>query len=149
MAQEKVSISRITHFDKDKDGNALRTKAGKPYTRCLIDLTDGRKVSGFGNSETNTWKEGSEVEIDITQSGQYWNFSTVKKDKGGFTDLDRERLRRIEDYIAAINSKLNQIYKHLNVEEAKPTAGSTNVPYPEYEQPVDFNPSLSEEDIPF
>lgn len=96
MAIEKVVISRISHFDNDKEGKPLVSKTGKPYTRCLIDLADGRKVSGFGNKTTRGWSEGAEVEIEVTQSGEYWNFSTPKGAEGGFTEQDRERMRRIE-----------------------------------------------------
>lgn len=98
---EKVTISRIGHLEKDKEGNPLRTKDNKPYTRCLIDLTDGRKVSGFGNQTTRTWKEGDDLDLDLEQKGQYWNFKTIKKD-----NLSSEQLDRIE-------KMLTELHKHL------------------------------------
>jgi hypothetical protein len=100
---EKITIARISFFDKDKEGNQLKTKDGKPYTRCLIDTTDGRKVSGFRNAVSAEWKIGDEVEMDIEQKGEYWNFKTVKKEGGG---VNQEQMDRIEKMVA-------EIYRHV------------------------------------
>lgn len=79
---EKVTISRISFFNKDRDGKDLVNKQGKPYTRCLIDTTDGRTMSGFKNQTTETWNEGDEVTVEVTEreyNGQtYYNFNTPK-----------------------------------------------------------------------
>lgn len=95
---EKVTISRIAHFDKDKSGNPLKSKMGKPYTRCMIELTDGRKVSGFGSAKTQGWSAGSEVEIEITPNGEYLNFSVPKVE-----NINNETLLRIEKKVDSIN----------------------------------------------
>jgi hypothetical protein len=100
---EKVTISRISFFKKDKNGNQLKTKDGKPYARCLIDTTDGRKISGFRNPTTLTWNVGDEVEIEIEQKGEYWNFKTVKKEIGG---VNQEQLDRIEKMVTALYNQL-------------------------------------------
>jgi hypothetical protein len=97
---EKVTISRISFFDKDKDGNQLKTKDGKPYTRCLLDTTDGRKISGFRNAVSAEWKVADEVEIEVEKKGEYWNFKTVKKEGGG---VNQEQLDRIEKMIIEIH----------------------------------------------
>lgn len=100
---EKITISRIGFFDKDKQGNQLKNKDGKPYTRCLIDSTDGRKISGF-RDETNThWKQGDEVEIDVEQKGEYWNFKMLKANKAG---VNQEQIDRIEKMVT-------EIYRHV------------------------------------
>lgn len=118
MAITKVKLSRVAHFDKDKNGAQLVSKTGKPYTRCLIDLADGRKASGFGNVTTRKWNAGDEVEIDLTQSGEYWNFSTPKTESaGGFTELDREKLRRIEGYLVNINDLVVRMYKASGIDQ--------------------------------
>lgn len=72
--KEKVKITKITHFTKNRDGGALVTKDGKPYTRCLVNTEDGRTISGFGSQTTNGWQVGDTVELDITQNGNYFNF---------------------------------------------------------------------------
>jgi len=98
---EKITISRISHFNTDKDKKPLvSAKTGKPYERCLIDTTDGRKVSGFGSELTRNWREGDEVEIDIEQKGEYWNFKTVKKEGGG---VNQEQMDRIEKMVTDIH----------------------------------------------
>ncbi len=76
----EVKIVRVSHLSNDKNGNPLIAKNGRPYTRCLIDLEDGRKASGFGSALTKTWKDGDTVDIELEQSGQYWNFSVKKVD---------------------------------------------------------------------
>lgn len=102
---EKVTIGRISFFDKDKEGNQLKNKDGKPYTRCLIDTVDGRKVSGFANETSRQWHQGDEVEMDIEQKGEYWNFKTIKKEGGV---VNQEQIDRIENMVKAI-------YEHFNL----------------------------------
>lgn len=101
---EKVKLSRVSHMQKDKEGNPLKTKDGKPYERCLLDLVDGRKVSGFGNPTSRTWNAGDEVEIEIEQKGEYWNFKTLKKEVGG--GFNQEQMDRIEKMLKEIHSHL-------------------------------------------
>jgi len=100
---ETVKLSRVSHMQKDKEGNPLKTKDGKPYERCLLDLVDGRKVSGFGNPTSRTWQQGDEVEVEIEQKGEYWNFKTVKKEGAG---VNQEQLDRIE-------KMLTEIHRHM------------------------------------
>lgn len=108
---EKVKLSRVSHMQKDKEGNPLRTKDGKPYERCLLDLVDGRKVSGFGNPTSRTWNAGDEVEIEIEQRGEYWNFKTPKKEAVGINSAQMDRIEKM----------LNDIHVHLiKSEEIKP-----------------------------
>jgi hypothetical protein len=101
---EKITIARLSFIEKDKEGNPLRTKDGKPYTRCLLDATDGRKISGFANPTSRTWQQGDEVEVEIEQKGDYWNFKTVKKEGGG--SINQEQLDRIEKMLVAIHAHL-------------------------------------------
>lgn len=96
----KVKITRIAHLEKDKAGAPLVTKDGRPYKRCLIDLEDGRKVSGFGNALTESWSDGDEVDIILEQKGEYWNFKTPKA--GDNSDLVNEihkRVTKLEDHV--------------------------------------------------
>lgn len=131
---ERIKISRIGFFDKDKQGNPLRTRDNKPYERCLIETVDGRKVSGFGNPTSRTWKQGDEVEIDIEKKGEYWNFKTVKKESG----INQDQIDRIEKMVAAIHSHI------LNNSTAKATSADNRSALPDYPE-EEINP----EDIPF
>lgn len=97
---EKITIGRITFISKDKEGNALKTKDGKPYTRCLLDAVDGRKMSGFSNPTTQTWQQGDEVEIEVDKNGEYWNFKTPKKEAGA--GVNQEQMDRIEKMVTAL-----------------------------------------------
>lgn len=140
MAAEKVTLARVSHFKKDKDGNPLTTRAGKPYTRCLIDTTDGRKLSGFGNQTTSSWNEGMEVDIEVTESNGYLNFSVPKMDNR----LAEMAIKtHIDQKFAVLMADLKVIADHLGVE--KPTEPDnipgTGVPYPEepkYDASNDF-----------
>ena len=99
---EKVKIVKIAHFEKDSKGNAYINSLNKPYTRCLIQAADGRKLSGFGSETTRSWKVGEEVSLEITQNGQYWNFKTAPKaitrEEFNSLSFDLKKLEvRIED----------------------------------------------------
>lgn len=124
---EKVKLSRVSHMQKDKEGNPLKTKDGKPYERCLLDLVDGRKVSGFGNPTSRTWNAGDEIEIEIEQKGEYWNFKVPKKE--ATAGVNQEQINRIEKMVEAIHNRLFN----------NPAQGDSKAVYPE----------ISPEEIPF
>jgi hypothetical protein len=131
---EKVTIARLSFMEKDKEGNPLKTRDGKPYTRCLLDTTDGRKMSGFSNPTAKTWQQGDEVEIDVEQNGQYWNFKTPKKEVA--SGVNQAQLDKIEMMVTAL-------YARLTPAQAEPPTQSANR-LPNY--PAD---EINSEDIPF
>ena len=55
----QVKINKIYRSDKDKDGNPLTTKDGRPYIRIAIQCSEyGAKwISGFANRWNDAWKE--------------------------------------------------------------------------------------------
>lgn len=127
----KITIERIAHFTNDKNGQPLKSaKTGKPYTRCLIDTTDGRKMSGFGNNVTANWNAGMEVDVEITESNGYLNFSVPKKGSIDSQALEMAIKTHIDRHMTALKADLKIIADHLGVEPPKPTVGNTNVPYP-------------------
>lgn len=73
----KVTIEKIIVRTKKKDGSLLLTKRGNPYFNVSIQ-SGGDWVSGF-MFDKPTWKEGDEVELIITQNGQYKNFEVPKR----------------------------------------------------------------------
>lgn len=112
MAQEKIKLARVSHFNKDKEGNPLTSKkTGKPYTRCLIDTVDGRTMSGFGSDVTSNWNEGMEVTIEteeVESNGRtFWNFKTPKQ---GSVDLSEvhQKLDRIISLLEGKNAGESQ-----------------------------------------
>jgi len=96
---EKITIARLSFLDKDKEGNPLKTKDGKPYTRCLLDTTDGRKMSGFSNPTAKTWQQGDQVEIEVEKNGEYWNFKIPKKETGGNYQEQLDRIEKMLKYL--------------------------------------------------
>jgi len=81
---EKVKLTKVYITDKKKDGTALMSKYNKPYKKIAI-ITDkyGEKkwISGFIHGDNDPrlgWKEGDEVEITVTQNGDFMNFEIPK-----------------------------------------------------------------------
>lgn len=70
---EQVTLTAINRYQKT-------SAAGKPYTSVSITTEEhgGRKISGFGNKDNESWKAGDTVEIEIESKGEYLNFSTPK-----------------------------------------------------------------------
>jgi len=72
----KTILTKVYRSDKDKEGNPLKTKDGRLYTRVSIKTQEhGDKwLSGFSNWVNDKWKEGDKVEIEVEEKGQYLNF---------------------------------------------------------------------------
>ena len=77
---QKYKLQKIARFTTNKDGEALKTKDGRPYTSVTIKVAEhGDKwISGFGNAVNANWRDGDEVELIITPKGEYLNFSMPK-----------------------------------------------------------------------
>ncbi len=98
---KKLRLTRVYRSTKDKEGNELKTKLGKPYERVSIKTEEyGDKwLSGFGNEQNKEWKEGDEVTLEVKEVGQYLNFSPVKMESrlmDMFQDLNK-RVKNLED----------------------------------------------------
>lgn len=77
-----VKITYIKIFDTDKTGQPLTGQWG-PYSRVSIKTdTHGDKylsASVKPGSPLLAWKVGETHEIDVTQKGEYLNFTPTKK----------------------------------------------------------------------
>ena len=95
----QVTLTKVTRFTTDKDGKALITKDGRPYTRVRIQTQEhaSQWISGFGSQDNENWREGDTVELDIKQVGEYLNFSTPKK-----TDILETRITELENRVSAL-----------------------------------------------
>lgn len=80
-------ITYLKRDDTDREGNALMSKAGKPYTRMTLKVESkgDRYISGFGNASNKDWSVGDEVDITIVEAEKtdkegrpYLNFSQPK-----------------------------------------------------------------------
>ncbi len=98
MTKEKLTY--LKRDETDREGNALKTRDGRPYTRLSIrvDSQGDRFISGFENAQTKNWKINDEVEIEIVESD--------KKDKNGKPYLNF-RIPKVEDKNAEMLIKLS------------------------------------------
>lgn len=76
---QKVKITQIFKTNKDKNGNILKNKDGREYTRMSIKIEGNESwISGFENKDNSSWKEGDEVVVNIEKVTQgdkvYLNF---------------------------------------------------------------------------
>ena len=94
----QITIKDIKTFTKDKTGAPLiSAKTGRPYTRMSLTTEEHDKpLSGFANAQSNTWKVGDTVDVEVTENNGYLNFATAKASPTGLSIEDRDRLLRIE-----------------------------------------------------
>lgn len=78
----KETISKIKNYESTRDGQPLLDRNSRPYTRVTIqtDQRPGIWLSGFAyaGSPILSWRVNQQVEIDVVQKGEYWNFSIPK-----------------------------------------------------------------------
>ena len=104
VISEKVRITNISRYDKDRDGKPLKTKDGRLYTRITIQTEEyeGKQLSGFGNAENQNWQIGDEIEIIIEERNGYLNFRQPKRDDVIDAKLDQilAKLEGIEENLS-------------------------------------------------
>lgn len=139
MAIQKVTLSFINRTDKDKNGNPLVTKTGKPYSRLSIKtIQHGDKyLSGFSDGWNQGWKLGDEVSIDVTQNGQYLNFGKVNMEA---VLLDR---------VNSLEAKMIQVVAEIKRINNKTTSAGTPVPFSEPEPSLPPEDEINPDEIPF
>ena len=95
----QVQLTKVARFTTDKNNEPLKTKDGRNYTRIRIQTNEhiDQWLSGFENPETENWREGDTVEIDVKQVGVYLNFSTPKK-----ADVLEARVTELEKRVTAL-----------------------------------------------
>src|SRR3990167_3655057 len=121
---KNLTLTSIQRYNKDKEGNPLKTKDGRPYTRLVIRCKEygDKMLSGFDSIQTQSWQEGDTVEVEVEQKGEYLNFKIPNKQ-----DLIGKSLEEIKNILTKHTLMLSQIGQHL-----MPPAKET-VPYPEGE----------------
>ena len=112
----QVTITKVYRSDKDKNGNVLMSKAGRPYTKLAIKTKEygDRWLSGFDNKDTSSWNDGDTVELNIEEKGEYLNFNTKKssgQDWGGVIEVIRLELSDLKKRVSNLESgdELNKI----------------------------------------
>lgn len=86
----KVTLTTVYKSDKDKQGQPLINKNGKPYTKLAIKTKehDDTWLSGFDGKLTTGWIAGAEVEIEVKKNGNWTNFTPMDPDKVGRAEFD-------------------------------------------------------------
>lgn len=102
MTITKLKITGIKQYTKDKEGNVLTGKFG-PYVRVVVSTSDypTKDISVFAKKEVD-WKIGEEIELDVTENGQYLNGKIPKKEDlavSGVQELEK-RVKKLEDLLA-------------------------------------------------
>lgn len=113
----KLHLTNVTRYDKDKEGNPLKTKDGRPYTRLVIktDEYQAKSISGFDSQETRDWKVGDEVEAEVEQKGEYLNFKLPKKGELSQQTLE-QILKTVTNLRLDVSEILNRIPRDLKKE---------------------------------
>lgn len=121
---QQITLTKVIRYTTNKDGTPLVTKDGRPYTRVTIKAQEyGDKfISGFGNKDNASWKEGDRVEAIVEQKGEYLNFSTPKKE-----DATNEKLQEILNAIVRLKIQL-EVIKDAVVPKARATAQYNDFP---------------------
>ena len=135
----KTILTNVKTFTQDKDGNPLKTRDGKPYTRLNIQTKShgDRWISGFGNSRNRNWAAGEEVDIEVKENGQYLNFEMPKPVvMGGMDEVARNQLIGIQMDISQIKTALASILALLqtkpeDTEDVEMPFGNFDGPLPE------------------
>jgi len=106
----QIKLTKVNRLTKDKEGNALVNKNGKPYTRLLINCNEygERAMSGFDNATTANWAVGDTVDVEISEvkkgENVYLNFKPTGIQK-------QDDLGKVMVELARINGKLDLIAK--------------------------------------
>lgn len=139
---EKVIITKVFRTDTDKAGAKLMSKAGKPYTKCNIQTQQHgeRYLSGFGNKTNENWKAGDEVEIKITQNGEWLNYETPKAE-----DLQKNEIELLKTKLWALTHRVDEMAEYFKVkfgkaEQAKVEQKSDTLDYPQEDYSADNIP---------
>ena len=109
---KKVNILQIKYTDKKKDGSEMLSKFGKKswLVDILTDTYEERWAKGFTPFPPDQWKGTEQTLVffeEEYQGKKYLKFKLQKRDQGGFTQEDRDMLKRVED-------KLNYLVKNEN-----------------------------------
>lgn len=139
---ETLHLTRVYRSDKDKNGQTLMGRSGRPYTKIAIKATEyGDKwINGFGNRDNNRWQDGDVVKARVVQSGQYLNLEMVSELEQVMLKLD-EMSNKLD--MAIKGAKVQQQPDYLTGTVAKDNVASSPG-FPEYAKP-----EINDEDIPF
>lgn len=146
MTITKLKITGIKQYTKDKEGNQLTGKFG-PYVRVVLSTQDypTKDISVFSKSEVD-WKVGQEIELDVTENGQYLNGKIPKKEDlavAGIEELTK-RVKKLED---TLGIKLAELKSDICLELTG--KAQTTKDLETYSKPHPMSGEVDDESIPF
>ena len=96
---QKLTITRIHKSDKDKNGNLLKTKDGRAYSKLAIKTKEyGDKwISGFLSFWNEHWVEGQVVGAVVEPNGDFLNL----KKPDPVAELE-ERVKILEQQMSTV-----------------------------------------------
>jgi hypothetical protein len=135
----KVKLLGIWHNQKDRNGNAyVSKKTGKPYEKCTIKDEKGY-IYGFGSAATREWKIGDEVEIEVTQNGQWRNFRLPPK------FVSRNEFDELKKKVNFLTDEIEYLHNHINSRKAPdeaPDEAPNEEPEVDLEEPEDYGEAI-------
>src|SRR3990167_9827503 len=125
-----LTLTSIQRYDKDKEGNPLKTKDGRNYIRLVIRCKEygDKMLSGFDSIQTQGWREGDTIEAEVEQKGEYLNFKLPNKQ-----DLIGKSLEEINGRLVKMNIGIQQILSHLQPKKEE------EIDYPAFEGEPNFD----------
>jgi len=139
---EKITIQNLSFMENKADGTPWLTKNGKKYTRAIITDTGQRNLS-IAIWDENMKKNlqdalGTEIELEVSQKGQYWNASVPKKED------------RVADFVIKLAKRVVALEQKLAVSANIAPAGDRVVTADTPPPPVvNTNNGVADEEIPF
>jgi hypothetical protein len=111
---KKVKIKEISITDTDQVGNPRKNKKGKPYSMVFLKTESDGDHSMYADHTFNakdletikTWKEGQEVEVELTKNGEYNNFKLPNK-----TSKLESRIEVLEKAVGALKKAILDLKK--------------------------------------
>lgn len=107
MSLERITITQIGRYDKNKEGNVLTTKDGRPYQKLLLKSEEhgDNWISGFSGDWNKEWKVGDVVEAEIEHKGIYLN---LKSPKSGFKRCNCENsIKLLDERVSKLESQIS------------------------------------------
>lgn len=117
--------------------------------RCIINTEEHEKpLSGFGSEVTRKWSEGDTVEVEVTESNGYLNFSLPKVQRNSDTSKLEVQLGFMANHIKEIQKDIRAIKLTLDIASTEDKVNSAYDEEPGNPFP-DNAPPISDEDVPW
>lgn len=143
MATEKITLTKVGRYEKNKEGQPYKWPSGDVYVRMAIKCREYGEawLSGVASKWNENWKEGDTVEADVKKNGEYVNFNKPNP----IDDLTK--------HFMALSVRVGKIEEAMKSLDTRVTVTAT--PAEMNEPPADFDDVNSElagkapEDLPF